>query len=59
MSGIEPWLLAMGGVILSVSMIGTLLALSILGTAVIDHARDRRGRRLPRAYITPRPPLAR
>ena len=50
MSGIEPGLLATGGVIFCISIIGTLLALGLLSLAVVDSAVDRRqGRRLPQA----------
>lgn len=55
MSSIEPWLLATGGVIFCISLIGALLALGILTLAAVDFAVDRReGRRLPRATISPR-----
>lgn len=55
MSGIEPGLLATGGVIFCISIIGTLLALGLLALAVVDSAVDRREeRRLPRATISPR-----
>ena len=55
MSGVEPWLLATGGVIFCISIIGTILALGILALAAVDVAVDRRrGRRLPRATISRR-----
>lgn len=58
MSGIEPWLLATGGVIFCISAIGTFLALALLAIAVVDSAVERReGRRLPRATISQRSAL--